>query len=395
MKICIIGKYPPIEGGVSSKVYWLAKGLGNKGHEIHIVTNAWEVETDFRECLDAEDLKEYQPKNVKVHNTDPFIDPSYIPYAKPYTEKIASLGIDIIREYDLQLIDSWYILPYVVSGFICKTLTKKPQILRHAGSDISRLFDSPFLNTLFMELFKSVNKIVTYQSTAKWFLDWGIPESKIFLNNNESVDTKAFNPNAKPMDLSKYKNNIEGLPVITYIGKTSTSKGIFEFIQALSELKEDFVSLFVTRGGRKLKDKLKAFKLEEKSIVTGFLPPWRIPSAIKVSNCVVLPERDFPILIHNPILLREVMATGVCSVISNEIGMKFPDRSLEDGVNTIIVNPKDISQFKNKLNDIITDVDSAQNIGREAIKISQKIENFDDYIKKMEKLYKELTDISS
>ena len=42
MKICFISKYPPIEGGVSARVYWLTKSLGEKGHEVHIVTNAQE-----------------------------------------------------------------------------------------------------------------------------------------------------------------------------------------------------------------------------------------------------------------------------------------------------------------------------------------------------------------
>ena len=106
MNIALISKYPPIEGGVSAKTYWLAKGLGERGHKIHIITNAWEVETNYREKFDVEDIDLYQPTNVTVNNTDPFIDPHYIPYSKPYTEKIASLAIEIIKEYDLELIDS-------------------------------------------------------------------------------------------------------------------------------------------------------------------------------------------------------------------------------------------------------------------------------------------------
>ena len=45
----MIGKYPPIEGGVSARVYWLAKALGERGHEVHIVTNAQEVESEYKE----------------------------------------------------------------------------------------------------------------------------------------------------------------------------------------------------------------------------------------------------------------------------------------------------------------------------------------------------------
>ena len=45
MRICIINKYPPIGGGVSARVYWLAKAPGERGHEVHVVTNSQEVES--------------------------------------------------------------------------------------------------------------------------------------------------------------------------------------------------------------------------------------------------------------------------------------------------------------------------------------------------------------
>jgi len=50
MKICFITKYPPIEGGESSKAYWLIKGLGERGQNICCnVTNAWGMEDPFIE----------------------------------------------------------------------------------------------------------------------------------------------------------------------------------------------------------------------------------------------------------------------------------------------------------------------------------------------------------
>jgi len=369
-----------------------AWGLGDKGHEVHVVTNAYEVEEEFREKLTADDLKEYQPKNVTVHNTDPFDDPFYIPYSKPYTEKIASLAIDVIREYDLELIDSWYILPYVVSGFLAKQMTNKPQIMRHAGSDMSRLLESPFLNTLFIDLFKKMDKIVSSPSQLQRFKEWGIPEEKIFFNNKVSVCTDAFNPNVKPMDLSEHKENADDLPVITYMGKVGVTKGIFELIEALGGIKEDFILLFVSNGKgiEKLKESVKEHNLEEKTIFMDFVPPWKIPSVMKASTCIVHPERDFPVAAHNPILPREVMAAGRCMMLSEELCRKLPYSNLEDGVNALIVNPYDLLGFREKLRKIIKEPDYAEGIGREALKFSREIEDFDEYIKSMEELYKEV-----
>ncbi len=63
MKIGIISKYPPIEGGVSSEIYWLAKYLGEKDVDVVVVTDSWAVEEDFRENIMYDELDKLQPKN--------------------------------------------------------------------------------------------------------------------------------------------------------------------------------------------------------------------------------------------------------------------------------------------------------------------------------------------
>lgn len=395
MKICFITKYPPIEGGESSKAYWLIKGLGERGQRVFTVTNAWEVEDPFRENIKDDDLKQYQPKNVKVYNTDPFTNPHFIPFFKPYTEKLTTLAIDAIKRFDIDLIDSWYILPYVIAGYITKTITNRPQILRHAGSDITRLFESKYLNTLFIEIFQKVNKIVTYPGTSQIFLSLGIPKSNLFLNRI-SVDTNAFNPNIKPFVLyDNDKKQIEDIPIITYIGKIGRTKGIFEMVKALSKIKEDFRLLLVANGEgtNQLKNIIKKNKLGKKTIFLGFVPPWNIPHIMKASTCIVLPEYNFPVKIHTPILPREAMATGTCVIMSGELHEKRAHEEIKDEVNTIVIkNPANIKDFTNKLRNIIRNPDYAHNIGMESHKISQKIENFDEYINRTINLYKEFGD---
>jgi len=87
MKICLISKYPPIEGGISARVYWLAKALGERGHEVHIVTNAQEVEKEYKERIDTNE-QEYIPQNVYMHSTTSDTNPWHIPFSKTYTERI-------------------------------------------------------------------------------------------------------------------------------------------------------------------------------------------------------------------------------------------------------------------------------------------------------------------
>ena len=97
MKICLISKYPPIQGGESSKAYWLAKGLGKIGHKVYVVTNSWEVENDYRERIFSDDIKYLQPKNVKLFSTNSFSPEFFIPYFNPMSLKLISLGLEVFN----------------------------------------------------------------------------------------------------------------------------------------------------------------------------------------------------------------------------------------------------------------------------------------------------------
>jgi len=390
----MIGKYPPIEGGESSKTYWLAKALGGKGHKVHIITNAWEVETKYREQITSDDLNEhYQPKNIHVHNTDPFINPAFIPYFKPYTEKIASKAIEVIENFDLQLIDSRYLLPYVISGFLAKQITGRSQIMHHAGSDMSRLLNSPFLKKLFLSIFKEVDKIVTYPAMVPIFKSFGIPEEKMFLNLKVNVNTSEFNPRGPIFDLSKYINrDIDDTPVITYLGKIGVTKGVYELAEAASGIEREFVLLFVTQntGLEHFRGFLKEKGLEKKSIFLGFVPPWKVPPIIRRSTCVVTPERDFPVVSHTPILPREVLACGTCLVLSTELYEKLKRIGFCDKENCLVINPKNIPDFRKTMELVLNDPELRETVAKNARLTSERIECFEDYVNETTVLYQEI-----
>jgi len=395
MKICMISKYPPIEGGVSTRTYWLAKALGERGIEVHIVTNAQEVEEEYKEIIKDGD-PEYAPSNVYVHSTNEKSNPWHIPFSKSYAERIASLSVEVIKKYNLQLIDSYYISPYVVSGFLAKTITNIPQIMRHAGSDMGRLLLSPNFSALFEEVFKKVDRIITYPDDKENFIKQGIPESKISINEKVSVDLKAFNPEVTPFDLSTYLDqDVRNVPVISFIGKVPylwESKGISELLEAIHDIKEDFLLLFVS-GGKGLPKVRKIVRdkgLEKRVIFMRFVPPWKVPSIMKRSTCIVVPEHDFPIANHVSSIPAEVMAVGKCLILSNDPYKKKPYQDLQDGGNVLIVDPKNTMQFRTVIENTIKNVGGAERIGSQARDRISRIVDFDRYINNTISLYEEM-----
>jgi hypothetical protein len=102
MRICIISKFPPIQGGVSMRTYWSAHGLAALGHEVHVVTNAKEAVSPFRMLMGAEDWKRCAAAqdrgSVTVHWTDPADrSQSYTPMASPFVSKLAAVAAGAFR----------------------------------------------------------------------------------------------------------------------------------------------------------------------------------------------------------------------------------------------------------------------------------------------------------
>ena len=211
-----------------------------------------------------------------------------------------------------------------------------------------------------------------------------------------SVDPKAFNPEVAPFPLADYIGGaIPECPIITYIGKVNyywQSKGLGELMAAVKDIKADFRLLFVANGKglNEFKSLVKENNLENKVIFIDFVPPWQVPSLIKLSTCVVMPEREFPIPDHMPILPNEVTAVGKCLVISRELIEKKCYGDLIDGENVLVVDPKNIAQFKTVIEKIIQDSEKARRIGEQAYQHSLKSESFDEYVDFTVKCYESL-----
>jgi glycosyltransferase involved in cell wall biosynthesis len=387
----MISKYPPIEGGVSSDNYWLAKSLGEKGHEIFVVTNAWEVEEDYREKINKNELCFLEPKNVSVHSTIKDFRPPIL-RSHYYTEKLINLAVDIIRDKGADIIYSHYILPYGIVGFNAKYITKKPHIIRHAGSDIGRLYKSRFLQTIFIEALKNADKIIGGNNILRIFKAKGINTNNV-VKPISLINPNYFNPHAKVFDLSSSIKDLD-VPIFSYFGKISELKKTYSFVNAASRIKnKKFILLFVVGVGKKveeLKKYVASVGLKDKCVFLPFQPPWKIPSLMRASTCIVSPESEetpfLPKNTHYPKIIREAMACGKCAIIGRGMSKKGIYASLLEGKDILVVDPNNINQFKSKLEYIIDNPSIAEEIGKNAYKFSKKNENFEGGIKRIEKL---------
>ena len=189
--------------------YWYAHALAALGHQIHVVTNAREVEAPFRMFMRPEDWERCE-KNysgggyVRVHWTDPYdASQRHVPWHNPYATKLASLAIQVVQDHSLELIFSYYLEPYGVAGHLAAEMTGRPHIIKHAGSDAGRLLLHPQMGPLYDRIFAKAARIVTGGAVANQLLRSGIDKARLFLEDDFRVPESRFCPEGEALDLAK------------------------------------------------------------------------------------------------------------------------------------------------------------------------------------------------
>lgn len=383
--------------GVSKENQWIAAILARAGFQVHIVTNAEEVEPSYR-CLDWSPsplIPSDCPGSIQVHPTDQAKRRHYVPYANPFVTKLAALATEVIRTFHCDLIYSSYLELYAVAAFLAARWTGVPYGVRHAGSDVGILFQSPELQTTYREVMLAADYLVTTPATYRRFLHLGVPQDRLYFSPGSSLPPELFSPEATPLEvnalLTWMRDHLPAdpyyevfrrflpnpfrpdLPTIGIYGKIGAVKGSFDLIHALGRLKREGVAfqwLALTQGSTAqltaFASLIEAQGLTEVTWLLPFLPHWEIPHFLRACTAVCFLERDFPIPIHTPLIPQEMFACGICAVLSREIAEKHPLREqFRQGSNVFLVDPRNHEELAETLRTILSNPPASRQIGQQ------------------------------
>ena len=382
MRICFVGKYPPIQGGVSSESYWAVRGLAEVGHQVYVVTNAAEVEEAYRIRLEPADAPQLEPTfpnggAVRIFAPEPSSRRMYhIPLGNPFVSKLAGMATQVVREFDCDVIVGSYYEPFGVAASLAAGWTGRPVLLQHAGSDLDRLMRVPELATVYREMLVAADGVITRPSLHGRFLGLGVRPEALRPGPPYAMPPQ-FSPAAPALTADEITRLATGpgafdpaLPTIGMYGKPGETKGTFDLIAALGALRDaglrfNFLLLSGTAHEQRVGAAVTAAGLDDRTWRLPFIPHWRVPGFIRACTAVCFLERDFPVPIHGPVVPQEVLACGTCLVLSGEIHSKQRRRDqLIDGDNVVLVDdPKDRETLAKKLRAVIERPDIAAEIG--------------------------------
>jgi glycosyltransferase involved in cell wall biosynthesis len=424
MKICIFGKYPPIQGGVSMRTYWAAHGLAKLGHTVHVVTNAKEVNSPYRMFMRQEDWArcdgQYGAGSVKVHWTESYGRREWhIPSGMPYTTKLASLGLELADSQAIDIIYSHYVEPYCVAAHIVAQATGLPHVVRTAGSDAGRLWSLSQFAALYDHIFKSADAVVCSPTVTRKMLEIGVAPARIANNPEKHVNLlELFTPEGPALNVSLLRDQVLSEdddefrsllfggfdPSLSYFGiygKLGKAKGTPSLLAAFKRVKDRGLraGLLVMAHERPAADDafreyLKTNGLEERVCQLPFLPHWRVPEFIRRCVAICCLEQDFPITFHDPVIAREVLTCGGCLVGSTEIIQKLPHaHKLINGYNCIAVNDvKKIEDLERELISVLEDPDRVEQIRRRAREYGVEIEARNTFPRRLESILSDIAE---
>ncbi|MFE9581139.1 glycosyltransferase [Nocardia sp. NPDC006044] len=383
MRICAVMKYPPIQGGVSAHCYWMARSLAERGHQVDVVTNADEVEDDYRIQLDDSDFQRLEATfpdggAVRVISTGRWErSRAYIPSANPFATKLAALATEEIRLHGADLVFSAYLEPYGLSAHLAASWTGIPHVVQHAGSDRTRLLDHPELGQAYREVLRRADLVVGDRNLT----GLGIPLDRIAPIPRASLPPE-FTPDGPVADLSALVARLSDTPwvrntapldpevaTIGVYGKLGVTKGSYDLIQALSRLRGRgmrFNFVVMSGGAERLRflAAVDELGLADVTWTLPFLPHWRVPEILRACTAVCGLERDFPVEVHRPGLPMELLSSGTCAVLSAEVVRTQPYwPQLRDRAR-VVEDPRDIDGLATVLAEVIEDPAAAVEFGR-------------------------------
>lgn len=386
MRICIVGKFPPIEGGVSMQTYWSAHRLAQRGHEVHVVTNAKEVRPPFRMHMRPEDWRRcegsYGMGSVFVHWTAP-VDESqfHIPMASPFVTKLAAVAASLHAEHPFDVIFSFYMEPYAVAGHLAAEIARVPHVVRMAGSDAGRLWLHPQFEALYDHVLRSADIIIGGGQVARRAIERGIDPARIASLPGLAAPDTLFGPDGPLLDIAALRAEIAGdpdpemrnllwggftgdRPYFGLCGKLGDFKGSFPLLAAMQRLKQDGLDVglvALAHGKPPLEDAFRArvdeLGLTDRVLQLPFLPHWRVPDFLRGCLAVCCLEQDFPVVFHTPTIPIEVLLNGNCLVGSTEVIRKLPSHErLPDRYGCVAIEDvNDVLALSSRLAAIVRD----------------------------------------
>lgn len=366
MKILLIGKYPPMQGGISSKTYWLYKSLEKKGFEFKIVTFQ-----DDKYSIQGFD----SDSNVVIVNEKK--PPWHLPPTSLLADRLINSSFKTVESFDPDIIETNYLWPFSNAALMISKMIKKPFLIRHAGSDIQKFHGDNEFREIMGLYFKNASVVITNVTSRQLIEEMCYGSEKILCVPRYIPDPGVFRQNDTPKAYD-----------ILFAGKINyywKRKGMMLLLEVIRKRK--LKALFHIGGKyvNQVLDLISSKGLDEDISVSSFVVPEEMPSIYNASRYVWCWEEEGTIDDFSNIIWEAIFC-GVPCIINAEVLRKPETADIIRNFHRLIYrfSPDNIMDFE--FGDKVSRLSDSNEV---------KSSLFDEYIKTNIDIYQEVLKRSS
>lgn len=297
-RIAVLSKYPPLEGGIAAKTYWLARGLAARGHMVHVITHGISAGREYQ--IQGSESPPVTTPNLWVHRP-PDKMPWHIPEDDEHALALLDVTTKVIREHAIQILDTGYLIPYGILGHLAKWSTGVYHVVRHGGSDLEKFLKKKVLETVLSEAIAHADVVVTEKSNQR--LLGGMASHLVY--------QPAYVPNGEsfaPSDTSRPRLRLGVIGKINYYWQHKSLHFVADIMRQLTGQFE----CWIVGAGKGMADFQQSLGPETVSSFKWcpFVAPWQMPRLLNQLDGIFIFESGLPHPVVSNLAL-EAMCSGL------------------------------------------------------------------------------------
>lgn len=313
MNILLVGKFPPCQGGVASKFYWLFSSLITRKEDFRFkaITIAKEPYTTS--------LPDNVVSMVKVIDAECKDIPWFIPKSDLFVDQIVSIALQFANTDKFDLIICNYLEPYLAATYIIAKQLSLPYQVYPAGSDTHKLLPCPLTSYALEAYLKSAEQIFLPKEKITSFME---KNSSVLPNRVREVDRYVPDPSVFSASSNRKFKRILLIGKINRYWRLRGINKLCELLNANPDIKLKCIiqGAFCDEFKKELQNQLPCSRLEFQD---GFLSPTLIPKEIS-SSIGVWNYLDKGGIVDFPNLHWETIYSDRLSFCSNHL-LEQPD----------------------------------------------------------------------
>ncbi|MCM3668143.1 glycosyltransferase [Mesobacillus maritimus] len=321
----------------------------------------------------------YNRKGVVVHRPRYTALPGQLRWFQP-DKRIAAVVLETMEKENIQtdLLHAHFAMP---SGGAAKRVAKEknlPWVLTLHGSDVNVYpHYSPMANRSFLQSVQAADQVFAVgKSLAS---QTNTMTGRVPTVLPIGVDLSKFRP---PEQSKRLLRKLLELPqekkLLTFVGRLTEAKGVFELAEALQHLPEEVGVVFV--GDGPAKEKLKQHpELNVRLFLPGAIENARVKDYLGASDAFVLPSytEGMPTVVIEALALKlPVICTNVGSV---------PD--LFGNHQNLLIEPKSVSQLAKRVHEVLYENTYPENVRQELYQRIQQNYHVDQNARELLRYY--------